>query len=117
VTQFFRLVFVVAVLMLPAVALAGPAEDANAVIDRWSAAYTSNDPEAVAQLYWPDAILLGTVSPVISQGTGLMTRRILSFMPCLSPLGRCARTAQRILSQIDVSGYLRLAFQVSEAAR
>ena len=68
-TQFFRLVFVVAVLMLPAAALAGPAEDANAVIDRWSAAYTSNDPEAVAQLYWPDAILLGTVSPVISQGT------------------------------------------------
>jgi len=56
-------------LMLPAVAAAGPAEEANAVVDRFSAAYTSNDPEAVVKLYSPDAILLGTVSPVISIGT------------------------------------------------
>lgn len=48
---------------------AAPAEEANAVIDRWSAAYTSNDPEAIVKLYAPDAILLGTVSPVISVGT------------------------------------------------
>jgi len=48
--------------------MAGPAEEANAAIDRWSAAYTSNDPEAVVNNYWPDAILLGTVSPVISVG-------------------------------------------------
>jgi len=48
--------------------LAGPAEDANAVVDRWSAAYSSNDPEIIAKSYWPDAILLGTVSPVISTG-------------------------------------------------
>lgn len=50
-------------------ALAGPAEDANTVIARWSAAYTSNDPETIVGNYWPDAILLGTVSPVISIGT------------------------------------------------
>lgn len=41
----------------------------RAVIDRWSAAYTSNDPEAIVKIYAPDAILLGTVSPVISEGT------------------------------------------------
>lgn len=51
-------------------AIAGPAEDANAAIDRWSAAYTSNDPPAVVKGYWPDAILLGTTSPVISEGAG-----------------------------------------------
>jgi hypothetical protein len=28
----------------------------------------SNDPEIIAKSYWPDAILLGTVSPVISEG-------------------------------------------------
>ncbi len=50
-------------------AWAGAAEDANAVLDRFSAAYTSNDPEAVAKLYTKDAILLGTVSPIISIGT------------------------------------------------
>jgi uncharacterized protein (TIGR02246 family) len=47
----------------------GPPQDANAVVDRWSAAYSSNDPEAVVKIYWPDAILLGTVSPVMSEGT------------------------------------------------
>ena len=50
--------------------LAGPAEDANAAVDRWSAAYTSNDTDSVARNYWPDAILLGTVSPVMSEGEG-----------------------------------------------
>ena len=68
-TRFARLVLVALMLMSSAVAAAGPAEEANAVIDRWSAAYTSNDPEAVVKNYWPDAILLGTVSPVISVGT------------------------------------------------
>jgi len=50
-------------------ASAAPADEANKVIDRWSAAYTSNDPEAIVKIYEPDAILLGTVSPVISVGT------------------------------------------------
>ena len=57
-----------AILTLPLIAMAGPGEEANAVIDRWSAAYSANDPEAVANNYRPDAILLGTVSPVLSQG-------------------------------------------------
>jgi uncharacterized protein (TIGR02246 family) len=59
-----------AVMLIPAAfAMAGPSEDANARISQWSAAYTANDPEAVVDSYWPDAILLGTVSPVISEGT------------------------------------------------
>ncbi len=56
-------------ILVPMIAVAGPAEDANAVVDRWSAAYSSNDPDAVVRNYWPDAILLGTVSPVMSEGT------------------------------------------------
>ena len=51
------------------VASAGPAEEANAVIDQWSALYTANDRDALIGLYAPDAILLGTTSPVISEGT------------------------------------------------
>src|SRR5271165_7076246 len=54
---------------MPLVAVAGPAEDANAAVDRWSAAYSSNDPDAIAKTYTPDAILLGTVSPIISEGS------------------------------------------------
>ena len=55
-------------LLLPMIALAGPAEEANATVERWSAAYSSNDPEAIAKLYTSDAILLGTVSPIMSEG-------------------------------------------------
>jgi hypothetical protein len=55
-------------MMFPALAIAGPTEDANAAIDRWSAAYSANDVEAVVKSYWPDAILLGTKSPVITIG-------------------------------------------------
>jgi len=67
--RFVQVVLLAAMLTSAAVALAGPVEDANTAIDRWSAAYTSNDPDAIATNYWPDAILLGTVSPVISVGT------------------------------------------------
>jgi len=54
---------------LPPRAVAGPPEDADAVLMRWSATYSANDPDAVTAMYWPDAVLLGTVSPVISVGT------------------------------------------------
>ena len=60
--------FVTLLMLIPVMAVAGPPQDANAVVDRWSAAYSANDPEAVVKNYWPDAILLGTVSPVMSEG-------------------------------------------------
>jgi uncharacterized protein (TIGR02246 family) len=49
-------------------ATAGPAEDANAALDRFSASYTANDVDALVQLYSPNTILLGTNSPNISEG-------------------------------------------------
>jgi uncharacterized protein (TIGR02246 family) len=64
-----QIVVVLLMLMSPAVAVASPAEDANAMVDRWSAAYNTNDPETIAKNYCPDAIVLGTVSPIISEGT------------------------------------------------
>jgi uncharacterized protein (TIGR02246 family) len=64
-----QFVFIALILAASVGASAGPAEDANAAVDRWSAAYSANDPEIIAKNYWPDAILLGTVSPVISEGT------------------------------------------------
>ena len=67
--QHLRPLLIASILVWPGLAIAGPPEDANAAVARWSAAYTSNDPEVVVQNYWPDAILLGTVSPVISKGT------------------------------------------------
>lgn len=56
-------------LVFSTAATAGPAEEANVLIDRWSATYSANDRDALVDLYAPDAILLGTTSPVISEGT------------------------------------------------
>ncbi len=67
--KLIRVMALCLVCLAPTLVLAGPKEDANATVDRWSAAYSTNDPEVVAKVYTPDAILLGTVSPVISVGT------------------------------------------------
>ena len=55
-------------LMSPAPAIAGPAEEANAALDSFAAAYSANDVEKLVQFYAANAILLGTNSPVISEG-------------------------------------------------
>lgn len=66
---FARVLSATLVIMAPGVAFAGPAEEANAVIDRWSATYSANDRDALVKLYTADAILLGTTSPIVSKGT------------------------------------------------
>ena len=56
-------------LMLGSVASsASPVDEATAMINRWTAAYNANDVEGLVKLYTPDAIVLGTRSPIISQG-------------------------------------------------
>jgi uncharacterized protein (TIGR02246 family) len=69
IVRLARLMSLALLLLSPAAAFAEPRQEANAVIDRWSAAYSSNDPEAVVKTYRPDAILLGTASPIMSEGT------------------------------------------------
>jgi len=49
--------------------VARPAEDADAVVNRWAAAFTANDADAILKLYTPDAIVLGTISSTIAEGT------------------------------------------------
>jgi uncharacterized protein (TIGR02246 family) len=62
------LVVMIAVLTAAPV-IAGPVEDANAVVDRWATTFSINDPDELTKIYWPDASLLGTTSPVMSEGT------------------------------------------------
>jgi uncharacterized protein (TIGR02246 family) len=49
--------------------IAGPAEEASAVVDQWSATYSANDRDALVKLYTPDALLLGTTDKVATRGT------------------------------------------------
>jgi hypothetical protein len=46
----------VGLLALPYPAISGPAEDANAVLDKWAAAYSANNSDVVLKLYTQDAI-------------------------------------------------------------
>jgi hypothetical protein len=101
-----RVVVLALVLMSPAVAVAGPAEDANAAVDRWSAAFNTNDPETIAKNYCPDAILLGTVSPVMSEGTQSI---IKYFIPQKEPATR-TRSTNGAQSQLTIAPSKSLAF-------
>jgi uncharacterized protein (TIGR02246 family) len=62
----------------------GPAKEGSAVIDQWSAAYSANDRDLLVSLYAPDAILIGTTSPIISQGT----KAIQKYFDMLPDSGR-----------------------------
>src|SRR5262249_24903329 len=57
------------VTLMPHTTLAGPAEEGAATIDRWVAAYTAHDVEALIKIYTPDAILQGTSEPQINVGS------------------------------------------------
>jgi uncharacterized protein (TIGR02246 family) len=50
-------------------ALAGPADEASAIVDQWSATYSANDRNALVKLYAPDALLLGTTDQAATRGT------------------------------------------------
>jgi len=63
------LLVVMLAVLTTAPVIAGPVEDANAVVDRWATTFSTNDPDELTRIYWPDASLLGTTSPVMSEGT------------------------------------------------
>lgn len=70
---------------------AGPSDEANAVIDAWVERYSANDRDGVVALYAPDAVLLGTTSPVISEGT----EQIRTYFNELPGSGRSNRITER----------------------
>jgi uncharacterized protein (TIGR02246 family) len=60
----FRIAFaVVMAALIPFTAFAGPKEDAQAVADKFIAAFAAGDLEATMALFAPDASFWGTVSP------------------------------------------------------
>src|ERR1700730_8511033 len=61
--------FAALLVLWPVHAFAGPAEEASAVIDRWAAAFSANDADAVVKLYTPDALLHGITSAKLYAGS------------------------------------------------
>jgi len=61
-----RFALVLGVVLLAAgSALAGPKEDVTAATATWGDTLGRNDPDKVAALYAPDAVLWGTISPTV----------------------------------------------------
>jgi uncharacterized protein (TIGR02246 family) len=44
---------------------AGPKEDAYQVVEKWGKAFTDADVDAIAKLYAPDALMIGTFGKVV----------------------------------------------------
>jgi uncharacterized protein (TIGR02246 family) len=44
---------------------AGPKEDAYQVVEKWAKAFTDGDVDAIAKLYAPDALMIGTAGKVV----------------------------------------------------
>lgn len=55
-----RIILIVACVMIPLSAAAGPKEDAQAVFDEFLAAFTAADVDAIVALFAPDALVWGT---------------------------------------------------------
>ena len=56
-----------AAMLLASISLAqaGPKEDAQQVVVKWSKAFADGDAEAVAKLYAPDALMIGTLGKMV----------------------------------------------------
>src|ERR1700739_4751852 len=50
----------------PSSTWAGPKEDAYAAVEQWANAFNASDVDKVVASYAPDALLLGTVSPILA---------------------------------------------------
>jgi hypothetical protein len=46
-------------------AVAGPKEDALAVLEAWTKAFAASDVDGIVKLYAPDALFLGTASKTV----------------------------------------------------
>ena len=44
---------------------AGPKEDAVAILDKWTKAFSASDVDGIVKLYAPDALFLGTTSKTV----------------------------------------------------
>jgi hypothetical protein len=59
--------FLSAMTLIASVTLAhaGPKEDAYQVVEKWAKAFTDGDVDAIAKLYAPDALMIGTAGKVV----------------------------------------------------
>lgn len=80
----------VAGVSLSSAALAGPREEALAVLQRWSEAFAASDVDAISALHAPDALFMGTGSRTVVTDTAGIRRyfeeALLTRRPRAAPI-------------------------------
>ena len=66
--RFVCAVFLALATLVPVAASAGAPEDVASAIDRWAATFNANDVDALAKLYTPDAVFVGTTGSTLIEG-------------------------------------------------
>lgn len=76
--------------LLSCSALAGPKEDALAILDKWTTAFAASDVDAIVALYAPDALFMGTGSKTVVTDTASIRKyfedAILTRRPRAAPI-------------------------------
>ena len=103
--RLMRVILVMLLALGPTSAFAGPAEEASATIDRWAAAYTANDIDAIVKLYASDALLHGTSSPTLNAGTAAI-HSYFGRLPGSGNKGTFEDAVVRLILCDEVDGYL-----------
>jgi uncharacterized protein (TIGR02246 family) len=79
-----RLLLACALLIWPVAAFSGPKEDAFLVVEQFKKAFDASDVDGVVKLFAPDAVFLGTVSPILATKTDQIDKyfqALRQFMP------------------------------------
>ena len=82
------------------------------MVDRWATTFSTSDPDELTEIYWPDALLLGTTSPLMSE----RTEAILKYFSPLKGSGFKSVIGERrtiVLSDnaVMVAGFYELGLQ------
>jgi uncharacterized protein (TIGR02246 family) len=76
--------------LLSCSAVAGPKEDALAILNKWTAAFAASDVDAIVALYAPDALFMGTGSKTVVTETAAIRKyfenAILTRRPRSAPI-------------------------------
>ncbi|CAN7699273.1 SgcJ/EcaC family oxidoreductase [Bradyrhizobium sp. LjRoot220] len=76
--------------LLSCSAVAGPREDAMAILDKWTQAFAASDVDAIVALYAPDALFMGTGSKTVVTDTAAIRKyfedAILTRRPRAAPI-------------------------------
>ena len=70
-------------LIWPVTAFAGPKEEAFLVVEQFKKAYGASDQEGVVKLFAPDAVFLGTASPILATRTDQIAKYFQGMSQCV----------------------------------